>query len=47
MLALPPSASLVVTVKEDVPGAVGVPLSTPLLLKLSPVGNVPLVRANA
>jgi hypothetical protein len=41
--AVPPAASVSVTVKFDVPAVVGVPLSTPAELKVKPAGNVPEV----
>ena len=40
-----PTVSVAVTVKEKLPGTVGVPERTPLLLRVRPVGSVPAVVA--
>ena len=42
-VAVSPPLSATCTVKLDTPAAVGVPLSTPAVLKASPAGSVPLV----
>ena len=43
---MPSTASVAVTVKGDVPMAVGVPLTTPPVESVRPGGNVPTVTAN-
>jgi hypothetical protein len=41
---LQPLASLAITVKLDVPVAVGVPVIAPLLASINPLGNEPEMR---
>jgi hypothetical protein len=38
--------SVAVTVKGNVPAAMGVPDSTPAALRINPVGNAPLLTEN-
>ena len=46
-VALCPFASVTLTVKLNVPVAVGVPLRTPLGLRLMPAGRLPLLTDQA
>ena len=45
VVAVAPDESVTLTVKLNVPNAVGVPLSTPAADKVRPAGNVPLKSA--
>ena len=45
VVAVAPDESVTLTVKLNVPAAVGVPLSTPAADKVNPAGNVPVASA--